>query len=77
MSEQRRSLSPEFKLDVARLVVDRVYSISEASRSLDVGTTVICRGSSDGCFGILVAPAPSALKSLLSYTGCVWMQVDA
>lgn len=43
MSRQRRSFSPEFKLDAARLVVDQGYSISEAARSLDVGTTAIRR----------------------------------
>ncbi len=43
MSKQRRSFSPEFKLDAARLVVDQGYSISEAARSLDVGTTGIRR----------------------------------
>ncbi|WP_370452110.1 transposase [Microbulbifer sp. GL-2] len=43
MSKQRRSFSPELKLDAARLVVDRSYSISEVARSLDVGTTGIRR----------------------------------
>ncbi len=43
MSRQRRSFSPEFKLDAARLVVDQGYSISEAGRSLDVGANVIRR----------------------------------
>ena len=41
MSRQRRSLSPEFKLDAARLVVDQGYSISDAARSLSVGTSAI------------------------------------
>ena len=36
MSRQRRSFSPEFKLD-ARLVVDQGYSIAESAHSLDVG----------------------------------------
>ncbi len=39
MSRQRRSFSPEFKLDAARLVVDQGYSIAESAHSLDVGTT--------------------------------------
>ncbi|WP_445356666.1 transposase [Microbulbifer sp. ANSA002] len=43
MSRQRRSFSPEFKLDSARLVVGQGYSIAEAARSLDVGTTAIRR----------------------------------
>ncbi|WP_444922759.1 transposase [Microbulbifer sp. DLAB2-AF] len=43
MSRQRRSFSPELKLDAARLVVDQGYSIAEAARSLGVGTTAICR----------------------------------
>ena len=43
MSRQRRSFSPEFKLDAARLVVDQGYSVSEAARSLGVGTTAIRR----------------------------------
>ncbi len=43
MSRQRRSFSPEFKLEAARLVVDQGYSISDAARSLDVGTTAIRR----------------------------------
>ncbi|MBN8430843.1 transposase [Microbulbifer salipaludis] len=43
MSRQRRSFSPEFKLEAARLVLDQEYSISDAARSLDVGTTAICR----------------------------------
>ena len=41
MSRQRRSFTPEFKLDAARLVVDQGYSVAEAARSLDVGTTAI------------------------------------
>ncbi|MCA0901926.1 transposase [Microbulbifer agarilyticus] len=43
MSKQGCSFSPEFKLDAAHLVVDQGYPISEAARSLDVGTTVIRR----------------------------------
>ncbi|WP_444936539.1 IS3 family transposase [Microbulbifer sp. JMSA004] len=43
MSRQRRPFSPEFKLEAARLVVDQGYSITEAARSLDVGTTAIRR----------------------------------
>uniref|UniRef100_UPI00117D9FF9 transposase n=1 Tax=Microbulbifer mangrovi TaxID=927787 RepID=UPI00117D9FF9 len=43
MSRQRRSFSPEFKLEAASLVIDQGYSISDAARSLDVGTTAIRR----------------------------------
>ncbi|WKD49279.1 transposase [Microbulbifer spongiae] len=43
MSRQRRSLSLEFRRDAARLVVDQGYSVSEADRSLDVGTTAMRR----------------------------------
>ncbi len=43
MSRQRRSFSPEFELDAARLVVKQGYSISDAARSLDVSTTAIRR----------------------------------
>jgi len=43
MSKQRRSFSPEFKLDAACLGVDQGYSISEVARSLDVGITGIRR----------------------------------
>ncbi|WP_444882701.1 transposase [Microbulbifer sp. PSTR4-B] len=43
MSRQRRSFSSDFKLEAARLVVDQGYSIAEAARSLDIGTTAIRR----------------------------------
>ena len=43
MSRQRRSFSPEFKLEAARLVIDQGYSIADAARSLDVGTMAIRR----------------------------------
>jgi transposase len=41
MARQRRSFSTEFKSEAANLVVNQGYSISEASRSLGVGETVI------------------------------------
>ena len=41
--KQRRSFSPEFKLEAALLVLDQGYSIPEASRSLDVGETALRR----------------------------------
>lgn len=43
MKRPRRSFSTEFKHEAACLVVDRVYSIPQASRSLDVGETAIRR----------------------------------
>tara|TARA_R100000656_G_scaffold101726_2_gene74017 strand:+ start:7019 stop:7195 length:177 start_codon:yes stop_codon:yes gene_type:complete len=36
MTRQRRSFTPEFKLEAASLVVDQNYSIAEAGRALDV-----------------------------------------
>ncbi|OFC72752.1 transposase [Alteromonas confluentis] len=36
MKRQRRSFSPEFKHDSASLVVDQGYSMTEASRAVDV-----------------------------------------
>jgi transposase len=43
MARQRRSFSTEFKSEAASLVVNQGYTISEASRSLGVGETVIRR----------------------------------
>ena len=40
---QRRSFTPEFKREAAYLVLDQGYSITEASRSLDVGETALRR----------------------------------
>ena len=40
---QRRTFTPEFKLEAASLVIDKGYSYTEASRSLDVGETVLRR----------------------------------
>lgn len=39
----RRSFTKEFKREAASLVVDEGYTISEASRSMDVGTTAMRR----------------------------------
>ncbi len=41
MSRKRRSFTPEFKLEAASLVLDQGYSIPEASRSEDIGETVL------------------------------------
>ncbi len=43
MKRQRRSFTPEFKLEAASLVLDQGYSISEACRALDVGETALRR----------------------------------
>lgn len=43
MKNQRRSFTPEFKLEAACLVLDEGYSITEACRSLDVGETAMRR----------------------------------
>jgi transposase len=43
MKRQRRTFSAEFKSEAAMLVLDEGYSISEASRSLDVSENVLRR----------------------------------
>ncbi len=43
MTRMRSSFTPEFKQEAACLVLDQGYSISEASRSLDVGENVLRR----------------------------------
>lgn len=43
MTKQRRSFTPEFKLEAASLVVDQHYSIPEACRALDVGESAMRR----------------------------------
>ncbi|WP_417535484.1 IS3 family transposase, partial [Methylophaga sp.] len=43
MTKQRRSFTPEFKLEAASLVVDQNYSIPEACRALDVGASAMRR----------------------------------
>ncbi|MDL5386686.1 transposase, partial [Aeromonas hydrophila] len=43
MTRLRRSFTAEFKLESASLVLDQGYSVPEASRSLDVGETVLRR----------------------------------
>ena len=40
---QRRSFTPEFKLEAACLVLDQGHSITEDSRSLDVAETAMRR----------------------------------
>lgn len=43
MARPRRSFTSEFKREAASLVLDQRYSITEASRSLDVGETALRR----------------------------------
>jgi len=43
MTKPRRTFSSEFKLEAASLVLDHGYSIPEASRAVDVGTTALRR----------------------------------
>jgi transposase len=43
MKRQRRSFTAEFKHEAACLVLDQGYSVSEASRSLDIGETALRR----------------------------------
>jgi len=43
MTKQRRTFSAEFKLEAANLVLDQGYTVSEASRSLDVSENVLRR----------------------------------
>jgi transposase len=43
MGKNRRTSSNEFKPEAACLVVDQGYSMTEASRSLDVGETGLRR----------------------------------
>jgi transposase len=43
MKRQRRSFTPEFKHEAACLVLDQHYSMTEASRSLDIGETALRR----------------------------------
>ncbi len=43
MTRLRRSFTAEFKLEAASLVLDQGYFVPEASRSLDVGETVLRR----------------------------------
>lgn len=43
MTKQRRSFTPEFKLEAASLVIDQNYSIPEACRAVDVGESALRR----------------------------------
>lgn len=43
MSKQKRTFCPEFKQQAACLVLDQGYSHTEASRSVGIGESVLCR----------------------------------
>ncbi len=43
MARQRRIFTTEFKQEAASLVLDQGYSLTEASRSLDIGSNTIIR----------------------------------
>ena len=43
MTRLRRSFTAEFKLEAVSLVLDQGYYVPEASRSLDVGKTILRR----------------------------------
>jgi transposase len=43
MKKQRRSFTPEFKLEAASLVLDQGYSVLEANKSLDIGEPALRR----------------------------------
>ena len=41
MARQRRSYTPEFKVEAVKLVTEKGYSVAEAARSLDIGETLL------------------------------------
>lgn len=41
MARRRRSYTSEFKTDAVKLITEKGYSVAEASRSLDVGETLL------------------------------------
>ena len=41
MARRRRSYTTEFKTDAVKLVTEQGYSVAEASRSLDVGESLL------------------------------------
>lgn len=43
MQKQRRTFTPEFKLEAASLVLDNGYSFTDACRSLDIGESALRR----------------------------------
>jgi transposase len=41
MARRRRTYTTEFKADAVKLITEQGYSVAEASRSLDVGETLL------------------------------------
>src|SRR5262245_49993733 len=41
MARQRRSYTPEFKLEAVKLITEKGYSVAEAARSLGIGETLL------------------------------------
>jgi transposase len=41
MARQRRSYTPEFKVEAVKLATEKGYSVAEAARSLDIGETLL------------------------------------
>jgi len=41
MARQRRTYTAEFKAEAVKLITEQGYSVAEASRSLDVGETLL------------------------------------
>ncbi len=43
INKSRRTFTPEFKIEVAQLVIDQGYSVREASSAMDVGKSAVDR----------------------------------
>lgn len=43
MTKKRRTFTPELKTGTASLVLDQGYSIAQASTSMEVGASTLCR----------------------------------
>ncbi len=41
MARQRRTYTPEFKVEAVKLITEKGYSMAEAARSLDIGKTLL------------------------------------
>ncbi|GAA3538293.1 hypothetical protein GCM10022394_17420 [Zobellella aerophila] len=64
MTRKRRSFSSEFKLNAASLVFDQGYSIADASRSLDIGETILRRWDSATPAGKALTPEQQRIQEL-------------
>lgn len=75
MTKQRRSFTPEFKLEATSLVVDQNYSIPEACRALDEGESAMRRWVTTGAERGGPTPASKALtpeqKHIQELEACV------